>query len=496
MGDRIAVWHRDDLRLRDSPALVRAAADGQPVPVFVFDPTFYDGIACDSRIRFLHESIDALGEGYREHGGQLATVHGDPATVLPALDVDRVYVNRSVTGRYGHERDRRLFEREEVTPIADDGIDWSKRPRSAYDWQAQAEAYFEREPLAIPETDFGTVDAAVTTDEIERRYGVEPSKRGVPTGGWRAAHERLEAFTERLDEYIGGISPPAAAEERTSHLSPYLALGCLSPREAYSYVTEHGREGRGRELFVERLFWNRHFSQKLADWPAATDRAINPVFRGLFRSRHDPDLVDAWKEGRTGFPLVDASMRALEATGWLNFRMRAMCATFYTYILQCWWKIGADWFYRHLIDADAAINYQQWQMQSGLVGVHPLRIYNPRKQVRENDPDGEFIRKYVPELADLPAEHLDRPEKTPLSVQRECDVRIGEDYPHPVVEFERRREETRAILAELVDRAEEALEDPEIRRRASLSGRRSRAAGDVDEGDRPSAESQSELSEF
>ena len=496
MADRIAVWHRDDLRLRDNPALAKAAEDGRPVPVFVFDPAFYDGIACDGRLRFLHESIDALADGYREHGGRLATVHGAPEAVLEELDVDRIYVNRSVTGRYGHGRDQRLFGWDSVQPIADDGIDWTDRPRRAYDWQAQAEAYFEAEPLPVPDAEFGTVDVSVTTGEIEDRYDVQPDKTDLPTGGWRAAHDRLAAFTERLDEYVGGISPPAAAEERTSHLSPYLALGCLSPREASQYVTEHGRDGRGRELFVERLYWNRHFSQKLADWPAATDRAINPVFRGLFRGRHDLDLVAAWKEGRTGFPLVDASMRALEATGWLNFRMRAMCATFYTYILQCWWKVGADWFYRHLIDADAAINYQQWQMQSGLVGVHPLRIYNPRKQVRENDPDGEFIRKYVPELADLPAEYLDRPEKTPLSVQRECDVQIGEDYPRPVVEFERRRKETRAIFADLLDRAQEALEDPEIRRRASLSARRSRAAGDVDEGDLPSGESQSELSEF
>ena len=214
------------------------------------------------------------------------------------------------------------------------------------------------------------------------------------------------------------------------------------------------------------------------------------------RSTHDPERFEAWKAGQTGFPLVDASMRALRETGWLNFRMRAMCATFYTYILRCWWKAGADWYYRHLIDADPAINYQQWQMQSGLVGVHPLRIYNPRKQVRENDPDGEFVSSYVPELEPLPDEYLDRPEKTPLSVQRECGVRIGEEYPYPIVDFERQRREAREAWGRLGDRAREALGDPEIRRRASFSGRRDRAGSDLEDGEELRPERQAGLEEF
>jgi deoxyribodipyrimidine photo-lyase len=192
--------------------------------------------------------------------------------------------------------------------------------------------------------------------------------------------------------------------------------------------------------------------------------------------------VAAWKAGETGYPLVDASMRALRETGWLNFRMRAMCATFYTYVLQCWWKVGADHFYRHLLDGDAAINYTQWQSQSNLTGVHPVRIYDPRKQVREHDPDGSFIRRYVPELRDLPTEHLDRPERAPLAVQESAGVRIGEDYPRPVVDFEARRDRAERVFSRLADRAREALSDPEIRRRASLSqrhGRRTEADDDA-----------------
>jgi deoxyribodipyrimidine photo-lyase len=205
--------------------------------------------------------------------------------------------------------------------------------------------------------------------------------------------------------------------------------------------------------------------------------------------------VAAWQEGRTGFPIVDASMRALVETGFINFRMRALVASFFTYILREWWKRGADFMYRHLIDADPAINYTQWQSQAGLVGVHPIRVYNPAKGVREKDPEGEFVREYVPELAPLPDEHLPRPEKTPLAVQAECGVEIGEDYPYPVVDFEARAERAREEMARLDDRAKEAIrESARIGRRASLSrGRGER----IDDGENDDASAgQARLSDY
>jgi deoxyribodipyrimidine photo-lyase len=499
-GPRIAVWHRDDLRVRDNAALAAAARDGDPQPVFVFDPQFYEsGMACDARKRFVHQSIAALDAGYRDRGSSLALRHGDPERVLDDLDVDRVYVNRSVTGRYGRERDDRLFERDDVEVFGDDGVDWTDRARDDYDWQAQAEAYFQREPREPPaELPANRIEHTATVDDVEAEYGVEPEKTSVQRGGESAAWQRLRAFTDAIGDYPGGISAPAEAEERTSRLSPYLAFGCLTPRQVRQYVKrETGGGGRAVSMFESRLYWNRHYSQKLADWPDWMETAVNPVYRGLYRSEHDEALAAAWREGHTGYPMVDASMRALRETGWLNFRMRALCATFYHYVLRCWWKPGADHFYRHLVDADAAINYTQWQTQCNLTGVHPVRVYNPRKQVRENDPEGEFVRQYVPELRDLPDEHLARPEKAPLSVQDDCGVRIGEDYPRPVVEFEARREQAREDYARLADRAREVVEhDPEIRRRASLSQRGSPGPDGDDPGDRPTADEQASLGDF
>jgi len=314
------------------------------------------------------------------------------------------------------------------------------------------------------------LDTGVKPRGIASAYGVTSSKSNVPNGGRAAGRDRLESFVARIGEYPGNISSPVDARDGTSGLSPYLRFGCLSVREVHRYVDEHAPDGRGKSMFVSRLFWNLHYRQKLLDWPGWLDEAVNPVYRGFNRDRHDPALVDAWKNGDTGFPMVDASMRCLRETGWLNFRMRAMCASVYFQVLQQPWLIGADHFHRHLIDSVAAINYTQWQSQCGLVGRPGLRLYNPRKQVRDQDPDGEFITRWVPELEPLPAAHLDRPERTPLAVQDECGVRIGEAYPYPVVDYEAARDEFKRRYGAVYPEAAARLGDEAIAERASLSG--------------------------
>ena len=497
MAPQILVWHRDDLRISDNAALAAAAEDGTPLPVFVFDPRFYESKrVCDGRLAFLHESLAQLDAAYKARDGHLAYRHGDPREMLPRLleegPADDLYLNATTTAGYARERDAAIAAREDVTVFEDDAI--VREGDSRDGWPEQAEAYFEADQHAAPESVGAAVTSTTAIETIEAEYDVDPAKDRQYRGGWRRARDRLATFVENIGDYVGGISAPAAAERRTSHLSAYLKFGCLSLREASQYAAAEGRDSRGVEMFTTQLFWNRHFTQKLADNPDATRQATNPVFRGMNRSSHDPDLAAAWRRGETGFPMVDASMRALRETGWLNFRMRAMCASFYSYILRCYWQAGADWFYRHLVDADPAINYQQWQMQSGLVGVHPLRIYNPRKQVRENDSEGEFIRKYVPELRQFPTAFLDQPSKAPLAVQEECGVRIGEEYPRPVVDFERRRTEAREAWAALDSRAKEALQDPDVRKRASLSNRHDESEFETDS--EMEAERQGTLDEF
>jgi len=489
------VWHREHLRTADHRALARAAEAGAVLPLFVFDPGFYgaDGLACDARIRFLHECLAGLDDAYRRAGGGLTYAHGDPVDVLGRFrDAGwAVVALSSATGRYGLARDERAAERGVAFVDGDGLVRGTEETRD--DWQDQFEAWVEgdRHGWEPGTTTVGAAPTDVTPAAVERAYDLTPTKTKVPTGGRTEGWQTLAAFVDRIADYPGNISAPGDARDGCSGLSPYLRFGCLSVREVWQAVHEAAPACRGRDLFTSRLAWNKHYEQKLADWPGWLDTAVNPVFRGFNADRHDPDLVAAWKAGETGYPMVDAAMRCLRETGWLNFRMRAMGASVFYHLLGQPWQIGADHYHYHLVDSVAGINYTQWQSQAGLVGKPTLRLYNPRKQVRDHDPDGEWIREWVPELRGLPAEFLDAPEKAPLAVQRECGVRVADDgdYPRPVVEFEAARdrffERRDAVKAEAAAR----LADPEVARRASLSGGRGAAraiaakhGGDADDG--------------
>ena len=518
VGDEAAtgyvVWHRKHIRTDDHLALSRAIADGDVVcPLFVFDPTFYrdDGLACDARIRFLHEALTGLDRLYAAAPGEavhradptpdppdpgprtardgttLASVSpdapgltfacADPVTLLEAF-VRRgwsVLTMATPTSRYGKRRDERVRETcgDAVTFVSGDGLvrdaEWSRT-----NWQDRIENWLTAPPHTPGWSSHGGVrlalDTGVTPASVDEAFEIAPTKKKVPTGTHQAATARLRGFVDRIGSYPSNVSAPQDARDGTSGLSPYLNFGLLSVRQVHRYVTDHAPACRGREMFTSRLVWNMHYNQKLADWPGWTDRAVNPVLEGRHEESHDPTLVTAWKRGETGFPMVDASMRCLRATGWLNFRMRAMCASFFTHVLQQPWWIGADWYHHHLVDSDVGINYTQWQSQAGLVGKPSQRVYNPRKQVRDHDPDGGWITEWVPELTPLPSRFLDRPERTPLAVQRRCEVVVGEDYPSPVVDFESRRETFWSAYERRRPEAARALGRPEIAKRASFSG--------------------------
>ena len=480
------VWHCRHLRTTDHPSLAYAADEYDEVlPLFVFDPTFYgpEGLACDARIRFLHESLADLDERYEDRGGVLTLAHGDPVEVLSRFSDAGwdVVTTADPTGRYGRRRDDDVAEACDVTFLDADGLVRGQED-SRENWSDHVEDWFTAPPHEwdAESVRFQRVETPTTIDGIERRYDISPSKQVDRRGGTTPARATLLEFVERLPEYPGNISAPLDARTGTSQLSPYLRFGCLSVRQVYQAVDSVSDAGRAKDMFVSRLYWNRHYNQKLVDWPGWMDEAVNPVMRGFHSETHDPELVEAWKHGRTGYPMVDASMRCLKRTGWLNFRMRAMCASFLCDLLQQPWKIGADWFYYHLLDADPAINYTQFQIQAGVDGTNMLRVYNPRKQVRDNDPDGAFIRKWVPELRDLPYEHLDEPEKTPIHVQQECEVSIGEDYPRPVVEYEAARQRILSKFEAVKADAKRALQHEEVARRVSTS--RS-GGGAADEGE-------------
>ena len=517
----IVVWHRKHLRLKDQLAVSRAVADGDVFcPLFVFDPTFYadSGLACDARIRLFEEAVASLDRlyaatppsathvGTTESAAQFADTldsntstagaasespealqrpdppgltlgYGNPVNILSRF-VDRgwqIITMATPTSRYGQRRDERVRDTcgDAVTFVSGDGLvrdeEW---PRSA--WQTQITEWLAAEQHTPGWGDHNplraTIRTGVTPAAIDRHFDISPTKTQVPVGTHRAAMTALREFADRVRSYPSNISAPQDARDGTSGLSPYLNFGLLSVRQAHQYVVDNAPSCRGADMFESRLVWNLHYNQKLVDWPGWTEQAVNPVFEGRNEAFHDPDLVTAWKRGQTGFPMVDASMRCLQETGWLNFRMRAMCASFFTHILHQPWWIGADWYHHHLIDSDVGINYTQWQSQAGLIGKPSQRVYNPRKQVRDQDPNGDWITRWVPELADLPSEFLDQPEKAPLAVQQECGVHVGEMYPRPVVDFEARREQFWSRYEDRRSEAARKLRQPAIAKRASFSG--------------------------
>ena len=484
------VWHRRDLRTFDNKALSQAGE--KAAPVYIFDPEWLNHeLVSNHRVEFVLESLKDLNRQYAEKGSRLALLQGKPLEVLKQLQEEHeIYFNTDAN----HFR-RGLEEkaREKFNPVQGNATNIEGRETGEF---GQRLGKWLKSDLETPPEHLkpNPLSNKTSLDEIREKYSVNSEKEKFGSGGTKEAERRMQNFLNNIENYSGSISSPYKAEKNTSHLSPYIRYGCIPVREVYQRTCEKLSEvedNQSVKMFLERLSWHQHFNQKIEDNPALHKEAINPVYQDLNRENKDQELIEAWKNGRTGYPLVDASMRALKETGWLNFRMRAMCASLFSYILKQWWKTGADHFYKHLIDSDVAINYYQWQMQSGLIGVHANRIYDPTKQVEDNDPDGKFIRKYVPELREVPDKYLSEPWKMPEKVQKDCGVIIGRNYPEPVLNYEREARKARKFFKKKAPEAYAAFEDDEVWRKASLSSRHDRQEI-LEKGGRP----QSDLSDF
>ena len=274
---------------------------------------------------------------------------------------------------------------------------------------------------------------------------VSSTKLEAQRGGESLGKETLRSFLDdRGQNYRSDMSSPLTGEQGCSRLSPYLAWGCLSMRQAYQATERRTQELQRRKArgemvspewlqsmssFQGRLHWHCHFIQKLEDEPRIEFENMNRTFDGLREGEFNEAYFDAWRRGETGYPMVDACMRALHRTGWINFRMRAMLVSFAAYHLWLHWRRPAVYLARQFVDYEPGIHYSQFQMQSGVTGINTVRIYSPSKQVLDQDPHGEFIRRYVPELADVPDEHLAEPHKMPPIIQQDCGCVVGRDYP-------------------------------------------------------------------
>jgi deoxyribodipyrimidine photo-lyase len=272
-----------------------------------------------------------------------------------------------------------------------------------------------------------------------RSLGLEQQVSEPAPGGEARGRERFSQFlAEDISHY--GEGHDALGEDRTSRLSPYLHFGCVSPRE----IEQRLEGGAGPEAFRRQLCWRDFYHHVLLHHPQNAKSEFQARYRGKLKWSRSERQFEAWCAGRTGYPLVDAGMRQLQREGWMHNRARLVVGSFLTKDLGIDWRRGERWFMGMLIDGDEANNNGNWQWIAS-VGVDPQpvfrRIYNPARQMQTHDPEGRYVRRYVPELAAVPEEYLSEPWTMPPQRQREVGCVIGEDYPEPIVDHAEARRE-------------------------------------------------------
>jgi deoxyribodipyrimidine photo-lyase len=443
--NRTIVWFRRDLRISDHAPLHRAISRGAVIPVFIFDRALLHHPETGSaRVAFMLDCLRALDEELRDRGGRLILRFGDPVELLPDLiretGADGIYAYMDSERIYGRVRDARLnqalaeqglkirwFEPSGATSELMDYRDYRKF------WYRDMSAEMFSTPLNIPTPE------EVVSEPIPKLtdLGLVPDGKLIPPAGTSAAREILAQFlNEKLDRYYWQLSYPGA--EVTSGLSPHIKFGAISIRECYQTAqrilkyTSDQRIERSCKQFISRLRWGSGFAQRFRYLPQLELRSLYSIF-DQDGWEFDEDLYEAWKTGQTGFPIIDAAARCLEATGgWmaLNFRSRALYSSFLSNLMNHDWRYGALHFMRHLIDGDCPIDHYQWAMQAGV--THCLdkswtRIYNPEQAAVDRcDPEGAFIKKWVPELAKIPAVQLGLPPRV-------------KGYPQPILNYREAR---------------------------------------------------------
>ena len=443
------VWLKRDLRTQDHEPLFKAENHVLPYLVlYIFEPSVIAHPDTSLRhLQFNYHSIRAMHAKWDETGKKVVLFYAEALHVFSYLrekfSIQNVfsYQESGIQITYNRDKNLRLFFKKQAILWEEsqrDGILRGIKNRKGWD-----KKWFET--MAVPVIrNLYRKDKTVHTEHpfsipeaLHKQLALYP-EAFQPAGETNAMRYLASFAEERGVNYHKYISKPMESRVSCSRLSVYIAWGNLSVRQAFQYVKHHPnrmQHKRAFQAFLTRLKWHCHFIQKFEVECDYETRCINSGYE-LLQYNENKAHTAAWKAGKTGYPLVDASIRCVKATGWINFRMRAMVVSFLCHHLFQDWRKGVYFLAQQFLDYEPGIHYPQFQMQAGTTGINTVRIYNPVKQSIDHDLQGTFIKRWVPELRHIPSELIHEPWKIASMEQEMYKVRIGKDYPDPVVKIE------------------------------------------------------------
>ncbi len=455
------VWFKRDLRFTDHEPLWHAQQQNLPVLlVYCFEPSVMAYADSDVRHwRFVYESLQNMQPKLEAVNGRLFYFHNEALRVFEALvsqyQIRTIFSHQEVGNKLTYDRDIAMQSFCKTNQIV-----WKeyqlhgviRKLKSRKNWEARWKQKMTEPPKLVHETKWNIVllsDAfyEMIKGDVLPEAITTPNKNFQP-GGETTAWRYMESFVkERYVNYSKHISKPALSRKGCSRLSPYITYGNISMRMVYQYTMQHyATSGNKRALsnFISRLHWHCHFIQKFEDECRMEFENVNRGYDAIIKPKNEV-YIQAWQQGKTGVPLVDACMRCLVATGYINFRMRAMVVSFFTFNLWQDWK-ELHFLARQFLDYEPGIHYPQLQMQAGVTGVNTIRIYSPVKNGEDHDTEGVFVKQWLPELQHIPVDFIHKPWELSVAEQEQYGCIIGKDYPAPIVDIETTRKQASDIV--------------------------------------------------